>query len=118
MNPHAHRGVVTFDRRHELPAQGRDRRFTGRALPHDPGGVADVLLQRREDQVFLAVEVVEDGHFRYIGRVGDLRDGDLVEPALGEELGGRFQQPPPGFLFLRSRRPIPSVMAALYQDKN
>ncbi|GAA3076829.1 hypothetical protein GCM10020000_72890 [Streptomyces olivoverticillatus] len=53
-----------------------------------------------EEEVFLAREVVEDGHRRDLGGPGDLGDGDVVEAPLDEQLRGRVRDALPRLTLL------------------
>lgn len=43
------------------------------------------LVEAIKEKGFLARKVIEHGHFRHVGRGGNVGNGDMVEPALDKE---------------------------------
>ena len=84
------------DRDYSGVERGELRGRVGEGLDHPRGQ----LLLAREEHLALVGEVPEEGPFGDSGPGRDLRDGGLLEAALGEELEGRALQ-----ATLRSRHP-------------
>ncbi|GAA2873315.1 hypothetical protein GCM10010517_33820 [Streptosporangium fragile] len=88
-----HLGVVVQPRHRVAPVEpGQEvttergqRRLPRRALADDPGGLALVVGDPVQDEIFLGGEVFEQGGFGDPRRRRDLGDRDLVESALQEQ---------------------------------
>ena len=80
------------------PASDITARRPSRAKPVGgrPGELAYHRVGLVEDQVLLAREVVGDRHLGHPGGLGDLRDRDLAEAALGEQPGSDGRDRGPG----------------------
>ena len=88
------------------PLPSRARRLLGDRGGH---GVGDLLAEVAKD-VALAGEVGEEGALADVGGFGDVRDRDVVEAALDEQLHGLGEDPlpclcpPPGHSFAHGFR--------------
>ena len=69
-------------------AEDVEHRAAGRALGDVRDEPRDALFATGEGQVHLRREVIEDRLLRHVGGGGDLGDGDVLEPALGEQPAG------------------------------
>ena len=102
----------------EQPAQRGERALPLGTLPYGLGDQLDRLGIAVEEQVLLAGEVVEDGLGRDFGRLGDLGDRDVVEPALHEQAEATSEMSERVCRFFRSRSPRVSVTLLTLVAKN
>ena len=58
---------------------------------------AELNLGHDAEDVTLGFEVIEEGFLAYVGGLGDVFDGDVLETAFGEELEGAAEEADAGF---------------------
>ncbi len=99
---HAGRGAQLVEHEHRL-LQAVERITVDRDLL-DPGDrLAHLLLEQREEQLVLAVEVLVEAAQRLLRPVDDLLHRELGRPLLGDDLAGGVQE-----LLDPDRRSLPS----------